>query len=109
MQSQVKPKTFGLTKMESDELSNLLTRASDYDIPANNCENCDFCKQLDRQAGTMVCDVMGFDWHIDWTPAYDKHCPEFYNSLDTVMSRSETANIWKYPENTVSWPKVKKV
>ena len=99
-------KTFGLTKMKDVESLDL-TCASDYYIPANNCENCDYCKQLDRAAGTMVCDVMGFDWHIDWTPAYDKQCPEFYNSLDTLMSRPDTANIWKYPENTVSWPKVK--
>lgn len=28
-------------------------------------------------------------------------------SLDDIISRTETANIWKYPENTVSWPKVK--
>lgn len=106
MQSRVKPKTFGLTKMENVESFDLI-KCAEREIPANNCENCDFCKQLDSQAGTMVCDVMGFDWHIDWTPAYDKHCPEFYNSLDTVMSRTETNNIWKYPENTVSWPKVK--
>lgn len=100
-------KTFGLTKMKKGESFDLLTRASDYNIPANNCENCDFCKQLNREAGTMICDVMGFDCNMTWTPAYDMHCPEFYNSLDDVMSRSETANIWKYPENTVSWPKVK--
>lgn len=97
-------KTFGLTKMKDVDL---LNRAPDYYISADNCENCDFCKQLNREAGTMVCDVMGFDWHIDWTPSYDKHCPEFHNSLDDIMSRSDTVNIWKYPENTVSWPKVK--
>lgn len=41
------------------------------------------------------------EWYNQW--------PEFHNSLDDIMSRSETANIWKYPENTVSWPKVKEV
>ncbi len=54
-------KTFGLTKMKNVESADLLNRASDYSIPANNCENCDYCKQLNREAGTMVCDVMGFD------------------------------------------------
>ena len=49
------------------------------EIPPNRCENCDFCTMILPKEGTVICDVMGFDCEMNWSPSKVNRCSEDQN------------------------------
>lgn len=49
------------------------------EIPPNRCEHCDFCTMICKEERIVICNVMGFDCRMNWSPSEVNRCPEYQN------------------------------
>jgi len=61
------------------------------EIPPNRCETCDFCTMILQKEGTVVCNVMGFDCDMPWSPSKVNRCSEYQNLHDEIKELERVA------------------